>query len=96
MKHIRRASYALSTPATLAISKGGITITGGGASSFAGVSTCGSTLAAGANCAESITFTPKSLGTFSARLSAADDAVREPQSVTLSGTASKPAKAAAQ
>ncbi len=45
-----------------------------------------STLAAGASCTISVTFTPPAEGNFSASLSIADNASGSPQSVTLSGT----------
>jgi hypothetical protein len=45
-----------------------------------------STLAAGASCTISVTFTPTAEANFSASLSIADNASGSPQSVTLSGT----------
>jgi hypothetical protein len=72
--------------ATLTIPKGGITISGAGASSFTRTTTCGSTLAAGASCTVSVKFKPAATGSLSATLSVADDAAGSPQVVTLSGT----------
>ena len=53
--------------------------------------TCGSTLAAGASCTESVTFSPASSGTRTDTLSFADTATGSPQKVALSGTAVAPA-----
>jgi presenilin-like A22 family membrane protease len=68
----------------------GITLTGASAADFAQTNTCGETLAAGANCAISVTFTPASVASFSASISIADDAAGSPQTVTLSGTGTAP------
>jgi hypothetical protein len=70
--------------ATLTIKK--LAITGTGATNFAETTTCGTSLAAGANCTVTITFTPKSKSTFTAALSVADTGGGSPQSATLSGT----------
>jgi predicted component of type VI protein secretion system len=48
--------------------------------------TCGSTLAGGASCTLSITFTPLSAATFSLTVTATDSATNSPQSITLLGT----------
>ena len=69
-----------------ALTISGITIGGAGASAFAETNTCGSSLAAGASCAISVTFTPSSVTSFSATLSVADNATGSPQTATLSGT----------
>jgi large repetitive protein len=63
-----------------------ISIAGSGAGSFTQTNTCGTALAAGTNCTIAVTFTPGSVGTFSATLSVADNASGAPQTVTLSGT----------
>jgi hypothetical protein len=72
--------------ATLTINTGGISISGTNASSFADTTTCGSTLAAGANCTISVTFKPAATGTLTATLNIADNASGSPQKVTLTGT----------
>jgi sugar lactone lactonase YvrE len=66
----------------------GIAITLGGtnAANFADTTTCTATLAAGANCTISVTFTPAVVGAASATLSIADNAVGSPQTIALSGT----------
>ncbi len=63
-----------------------ITITGTDASEFLQISSCGTSLAAGAYCHISISFRPAALGTRKAVLSITDDAVGSPQTVPLSGT----------
>ncbi len=53
---------------------------------FAETNTCGNSVAADANCAIDITFTPTAAGTRSGTLTISDNASGSPQSVTLSGT----------
>jgi hypothetical protein len=53
---------------------------------FAQTNNCGSTLAAGANCAIQVTFTPTATGARSGTLSVSDNAAGSPQTVSLSGT----------
>ena len=48
--------------------------------------TCGATLAAGANCSVSVTFTPTAKGARNGRLTFNDNAPNTPQTVALSGT----------
>jgi hypothetical protein len=48
--------------------------------------TCGATVAAGANCAVSVTFTPTKKGARSGTLSFTDNASNSPQTVALTGT----------
>ncbi len=82
------ATLSNSGNAALAIT--GIAITGANAADFAQTNTCGNSLAAGANCIISVTFTPASAASFSATLSVTDNAAGSPQTVTLSGTGSAP------
>jgi sugar lactone lactonase YvrE len=63
-----------------------ITITGANAAQFADTTTCTATLAAGANCTISVTFTPIAVGASSAAVSIADSAANTPQTITLNGT----------
>jgi centrosomal CEP192-like protein len=63
-----------------------ITISGSNAGDFAQSNNCGSSLAAGASCTISVTFTPTTLGNESATLNITDDATGSPQTVSLSGT----------
>ena len=66
----------------------GIAITLGGtnATNFADTTTCGTTLAAAANCTISVTFTPTVVGPASASLSIANNAIGSPQTIALNGT----------
>jgi hypothetical protein len=52
---------------------------------YSETNTCGSTLAAGASCFISVTFTPGALGTLTGTLTITDDAPGSPQTVSLSG-----------
>ena len=53
---------------------------------FAQTNTCGSTLAAGANCAINVTFVPTTTGSLSGTVSFSDSAAGSPQTVSVSGT----------
>jgi HYDIN/CFA65/VesB family protein/beta-propeller repeat-containing protein len=55
---------------------------------FAETNTCGSTIAPGANCAISVTFTPASTGPRTGSVTISDNAVDSPQTVSLTGTGS--------
>ena len=79
-------NVTLSNTGAAAMAITGITITGTNANNFANTTTCGATLAAGANCTISVTFTPNGGGARTATLSVADDAAGSPHSVALSGT----------
>src|SRR5207248_1952863 len=63
-----------------------IAVTGTNAGDFAQTNNCPSTLAAGASCTISVTFTPTASGTRSASVSITDNAAGSPQSVSLSGS----------
>jgi hypothetical protein len=52
---------------------------------FAQTNTCGSSVAAGANCTINVTFTPTNINTRSGAITIADNATGSPQSVTLTG-----------
>jgi hypothetical protein len=68
--------------ATLTINS--YTFTGSNPTNFAQTHTCGSTLAAGASCTISVTFTPTTLAP-SATLNVSTNAAGSPQTVALSG-----------
>jgi hypothetical protein len=68
-----------------------IKITGASRTDFAETNACGKTLAAGANCSISVTFTPTVIGSRNAALSVTDNAVGGPQTVSLTGTGTAPA-----
>jgi len=68
-----------------------IALTGANAGDYAiSANTCGATLAAGASCTVSVTFSPTAAGTRTAALTFADNATGSPQSVALSGTGQLP------
>jgi hypothetical protein len=69
--------------ATLSITS--MAITGNNASDFAQTNTCGSSVAAGANCTIAVMFTPSVLGVRTAALSISDNASGSPQTVALAG-----------
>jgi hypothetical protein len=66
---------------------GSIALSGSQASDFQVSNTCETSVAAGAHCAVTVTFTPTAAGTRSATLLVTDSAAGSPQSVPLSGTA---------
>jgi hypothetical protein len=67
-----------------------IAITGTNSGDFSQTNTCGTGVAAGANCTISVTFKPTATGARSASVTITDDASGSPQSVTLSGTGTAP------
>lgn len=75
----------LSNPGNAVLDISGISIGGTNAADFAETTTCGETLAAGAMCTISVTFTPASIASFAASVSIADNAAGSPQTVALSG-----------
>jgi len=79
-------AVTLSNTGTAALSITSFALTGANASDFAQTDTCGSSLAAGANCTIAVTFTPSLTAAEAATLSIADNAIGSPQAVSLSGT----------
>jgi FG-GAP-like repeat/Abnormal spindle-like microcephaly-assoc'd, ASPM-SPD-2-Hydin len=65
-----------------------ISVTGPNASDFSETNTCGSSLAAGANCSVSVTFTPAVMGVRTAAVAIVDDAPGSPQTIALTGNGS--------
>ena len=76
----------LSNTGSATLSVTSITLTGANAGDFAESNNCGSSVAAGANCTLTVTFTPTAEGTRTAAISIADNAAGSPQTVPLSGT----------
>ena len=64
----------------------GISLTGANPGDFAQTNTCGATVAAGASCTISVTFTPTAAGTRSASVTVSDSDPTSPQTVSLTGT----------
>ena len=62
---------------------------------YAQTNTCGSSLAAGANCSIAVTFTPTVAGSRAGNITITDNAANSPQPVALSGTGQAPAPRAA-
>jgi hypothetical protein len=72
---------------TSALTITGITITGPNAADFSQTNTCGTSVAAGANCTITVTFKASTTGPESATLSIADSDPSSPQTVALSNSA---------
>jgi hypothetical protein len=81
-------TVTLTNTGTGTLSITSLATSGTNASDFAEVDTCGSSVAAGANCTIAVWFTPAASGTRTAALSIADNASGSPQTVRLSGTGS--------
>lgn len=79
-------SVSLSNSGNAALAISSIAVAGANNSDFSQTNTCGSSLAAGANCAISVTFKPTTVGARSASLTVTDNAGNSPQTVSLSGT----------
>ncbi len=67
----------------------GVSITGMDDDAFAQTNTCGSSVAGGASCTVTVTFSPKHPGTSTATLSIGDNGGGSPQTVALSGIAGR-------
>jgi hypothetical protein len=78
-------SVTLSNTGNAQLAISGIAVGGTAPGDFKQTNTCGSSLAAGANCLISVTFTPAGLGPRSAAISITDNATGSPQMVTLTG-----------
>jgi hypothetical protein len=78
-------TVTLSNTGSAALSITSLALTGTNASDFAQSNTCGSSLAAGANCTIAVMFTPSVAGTRAASLRIADNSSGSPQTVPLSG-----------
>jgi len=79
----------LSNSGTTTLNISGVTVTGTAAADFTTTgNTCGITLAEGASCAVTFTFTPSATGTRTATLAITDSATNSPQNVTLTGIGS--------
>jgi len=79
-------SVTLTNAGTVPLAISSIAVTGANASSFVFSNTCGTSLAAGANCTIHGHFTPAAPGALTAAVTLTDDAVNSPQSIALSGT----------
>ena len=79
-------AVSLTNSGTASLSISSISVTGTHAGDFAQSHTCPASLAAGAKCSISVSFTPTAAGSRSAALTIADNAADSPQTVPLSGT----------
>jgi hypothetical protein len=79
-------TVTLSNTGNSALTVSGITVTGANAADFKQTNTCGTSVAAGANCVISVTFTPSASGARAAAISIADNATGSPQVVALAGS----------
>jgi hypothetical protein len=78
-------AFTLSNPGTAPLSITSIGLTGTNASGFSLTNGCGTTLAVGASCNLSITFTPTSQASYSASVTVVDNASGSPHSSVLTG-----------
>jgi len=79
-------TVTLTNSGNLPLSLSGLSVSGTNAGDFVQSSNCISSLAAGANCAISVIFTPSAIGSRAASLTITDNASGSPQSVSFSGT----------
>src|SRR5271170_6068626 len=80
----------LKNTASIARNIAGITLSGPQSGDFQQTNTCGTTLAAGADCAITVTFSPQGTGTRTAVLQITDSASNSPQIINLSGIGAAP------
>jgi hypothetical protein len=73
---------------TLTVSS--VVLGGANAGSFTALNSCGSSVAAGANCTITVSFQPATVGSFAASVTIADNAAGSPQTIALSGTGIAP------
>jgi len=78
----------LSNPGNAALAITGISVTGANASSFGETNNCPASLAAGASCTITVSFTPASAASLTAAITVADNAAGSPQSAVITGTGS--------
>ena len=83
-------SVTLSNIGNASLSISNIALGGTNPGDFAQTNNCASSVAAGANCTISVTFTPTAAGSRSASLSITDNASGSPQTVSLTGTGVQP------
>jgi hypothetical protein len=84
-------SVTLTNTGTAPLAIASIAVTGTDASSFVFANSCGTSVAAGANCTIHGHFTPATTGALTAAITITDNAANSPQSISLSGTGLTPA-----
>jgi hypothetical protein len=80
----------LNNTGNAALTLSSLALTGTNAGDFAQTNNCGSSIAAGANCTISVTFTPTASGTRTAAVTLTDNATGSPRTVCLTGTGTAP------
>ena len=83
-------SITLLNPGTSALTLTSVSISGANATKFAQTNNCGTSLAAGANCTITVTFSPDAVGGYSASITVSDNASGSPQTASLTGTGVTP------
>jgi hypothetical protein len=78
----------LSNPGNTILTITSISVTGTNASSFGETNNCGTSLASGATCTITVSFTPATAASLTAAISVTDNAAGSPQSATITGTGS--------
>ena len=81
---------SLTNSGTATLNVTSIAITGTNSGDFAQTNTCGSSVAAGANCSINVTFKPTAVGSRAASVTVTDSASGSPHSVSLTGTGTAP------
>jgi trimeric autotransporter adhesin len=76
----------LTNPGNAPLSISGISLAGANPAAFSQTNTCTATLAPGASCSISVTFSPNAGAAFSATVSVADNAAGSPHTATVTGT----------
>jgi hypothetical protein len=84
------ASITLTNPGNATLNITSVTIAGTNSGDFAETNTCGSSVAVGASCTLSVTFTPTVVGSETATLTISDNASPATQTVSLTGTGTGP------
>ena len=79
-------SVTLANNGTAALGSIAISLAGASPGDYSQTNTCGTSVAAGANCSISVVFKPTATGLRTATISIADNATGSPQTVPLSGT----------
>jgi hypothetical protein len=79
-------AVTLTNAGNAALAIASIGITGGGAAAFAESNTCGNSLAPGANCSISVSYTPTGVASVNAAISISDNAPGSPQTIALTGS----------
>ena len=80
----------LSNTGTATLTLTSIAITGANGGDYSQTNTCGSSVAAGASCTISATFTPTATGTRNASITVTDSVAGSPQNIPLTGTGIAP------